>query len=264
MPTRLRAKPADAVVRSIYRKLARSWGPQYWWPAQTGFEVIAGAILAQNTSWKNVEHALQALRSAGRLSLRGISTTPLSRLEKLVRSSGFYRQKAQRLKTFVAYVEKSYGGSLEKMFSTPTQQLRSELLALNGIGPETADAILLYAGRHEIFVVDTYARRVLERHAAVATAAKYDDIRLLVEGALANEKRVGHSRQALTANAPPIHAASTISAMRRSRLAHVYSEMHAYFVQLGKHYCYRQGPDCDRCPLREFLPEDSPMIASPE
>ena len=264
MKTRRTATEGDAVFRSIYRKLARSWGPQHWWPAETMFEVIVGAILAQNTSWRNVERALQALRSAGRLSLTGVGTLRLSRLEKLVRSSGCYRQKAQRLKTFVEYVGENYGGSLEKMFSAPTQQLRSELLALNGIGPETADAILLYAGRHEIFVVDAYARRVLERHAAIGSAAKYDDVRALVERALAQEKRIVRSPRSLRADAPPAHEPSPISTAQRSRLAQVYNEMHGFFVQLGKHYCYRVGPDCAHCPLREFLPKNSLPFELPE
>src|SRR5271166_5286724 len=148
----------EALVRAIYRTLAGSWGPQHWWPAETAFEVITGAILTQNTSWKNVERALTSLRAAGVLNLEGIRATPISELQQLVRSSGYYRQKAARLKQFVAFVDEQYGGSLQTMFSTPTQQLRAELLTLKGIGPETADAILLYAGHHEIFVVDAYAR----------------------------------------------------------------------------------------------------------
>ena len=128
------------------------------------FEVIVGAILTQNTSWTNVERALASLRAAGKLSVAGIRQVPLPKLEQLIRSSGYFRQKAQRLKNFVAFLDARYDGSLQRMFATPTEQLRDELLALNGIGPETADSILLYAGNHSIFVVDAYTRRILERH----------------------------------------------------------------------------------------------------
>ena len=244
-----------ALVRAIYRKLARSWGPQHWWPAETAFEVIAGAILTQNTSWTNVERALGALRSAGVLSLDGIRVLPVDELEALVRSSGYYRQKAKRLKAFVAFVDEKYGGSLEKMFSAPTQQLRAELLSLNGIGNETADSILLYAGHHEIFVVDAYTRRILERHAAIGETAKYDQIRVLVEGALRRENRPGHPSRNPVPYAPLAHEPSAMSSAERTRLAQVYNEMHGLLVQVGKHYCHSREANCQDCPLREFLPD---------
>jgi len=246
---------AEALVRAIYRKLARSWGPQHWWPAQTAFEVIAGAILTQNTSWTNVERALGALRSAGVLSLDGIRALPVDELEALVRSSGYYRQKAKRLKAFVGFVDEKYGGSLEKMFLAPTQQLRAELLSLNGIGNETADSILLYAGHHEIFVVDAYTRRILERHAAIDETAKYDQIRVLVERALRREDRPDHPSRKPAPYAPLAHEPSAMSVAERSRLAQVYNEMHGLLVQVGKHYCHRGEPACQNCPLREFLPD---------
>src|SRR5208337_3541130 len=121
-------KNPEAMVRAIYRTLARNWGPQHWWPAETAFEVIAGAILTQNTSWNNVERALNSLRAAGVLNLQGIRALPIAELEQLVRSSGYYRQKANRLKQFVAFVDEKYGGTLEKMLRAPTQRLRAELL----------------------------------------------------------------------------------------------------------------------------------------
>ena len=172
------------MVRAIHRKLTRAWGPQHWWPAETPFEVIVGAILGQNTSWTNVERALASLRSANSLTIDAIRALPIAKLEQLVRSSGYYRQKAQRLKTFVSFIDERYNGSLEQMLAAPTGELRSQLLSLKGVGHETADAILLYAGNHEIFVVDAYARRILERHAAVDNSASYDDVRVLVERAL--------------------------------------------------------------------------------
>ncbi len=243
------------MVRSMFRKLARAWGQQHWWPAETPFEVVVGAILTQNTSWINVERALASLRSAGFLNLAGIRALPLSKLQELVRSSGYYRQKAERLKSFVAFVDAKYEGSLDRMLTTPTAQLRSELLALKGVGPETADAILLYGGNHEIFVVDAYTRRVLERHEAIAKTAKYDEIRYLVENALQGEKPGAPIPWAAgDAQSLQAHSASTMSRAARSARSQIYNEMHGLLVQLGKHYCHKQGPNCEVCPLRSLLP----------
>jgi endonuclease III related protein len=172
-------------IRTYFQTLDEAWGKQHWWPAQSCFEVIVGAYLTQNTAWTNVERALDSLRKARILSVRGIRRTPLPKLEKLIRSAGYFRQKAQRLKTFVRFLDAHYGGSLARMFAEPTEKLREELLALNGVGPETADSILLYAGNHPVFVVDAYTRRILERHGLMPATARYDDIRQLFERALA-------------------------------------------------------------------------------
>jgi endonuclease III related protein len=181
------AKKQEGKVRAMYRKRTRGWGRQHRWPAETAFEVIVGAILTQNTSWPNVERAIASLRAADKLSIEGIRELPLRKLQRLIRSSGYFRQKAQRLKNFVAFLDARYAGSMERMFATPTETSRTELLALNGVGPETADSILLYAGSHAIFVVDAYTRRILERHEVVNAGAKYDEIRDLVERALHRE-----------------------------------------------------------------------------
>ena len=243
------------MVRAIYRKLARAWGPQRWWPAESAFEVIVGAILTQNTSWTNVEHALANLRMANLLNPAALREIPLPELEAAVRPSGYFRQKAQRLKNFMGFLDAEYGGSLEKMFAAPTEQLRSQLLSLNGIGPETADGILLYGGNHEIFVVDAYTRRVLERHEAAKGSAKYDEVRSLVESALAKEKHLRPvSRRTSRAVAPGVHDSSVMSEQQRSPLAQTYNEMHGLFVQLGKHYCYKKSPACESCPLQSLLP----------
>jgi endonuclease III related protein len=244
----------EATIRTIYRKLARAWGRQHWWPAETPFEVIAGAILTQNTSWSNVERALAQLRAAGILTVAGIRDAPLAQLEQLVRSSGYFRQKAQRLKNFVAFLEAHYGGSLERMFAAPTGQLRAELLLQNGIGPETADSILLYASNHPIFVVDAYTRRILERHEAVYTGAKYEEIRNLVEQALRREQPLPPaSAKFSTRQRPQSHPPSAVSTARRSPQAQVYNEMHGLLVQAGKHYCLKQQPQCALCPLGTML-----------
>ena len=250
-------------IRAIYRKLSREWGPQHWWPAQTPFEVIAGAVLTQNTSWTNVERALANLREAGLLSVEGIRELSLGELERLVRSSGYFRQKAQRLKSFIAFLDEKHGGSLDALLGIPTQQLRAELLALNGIGPETADSIVLYAGHHAIFVVDAYTRRVLERHDAVAADAKYDEIRILVEQALTRETPLPNVRRAArSTQRPEAHPPSAMSSASRVPLAQVYNEMHGLLVQLGKHYCHTQGPKCEVCPLGAMLVKPVRPISS--
>lgn len=252
----------QAIVRKIYRKLSQSWGPQHWWPAETSFEVIAGAILTQNTSWTNVERALGSLRQAGVLSVEGIRAIALVELEQLVRSSGYYRQKADRLKRFVSFLDERYGGSLEKMFATPTEILRAELLSLKGVGQETADSILLYAGNHEILVIDAYTRRILLRHGAITDSAKYDDVRLLVEGALrdataAEPLSTKPSRPARMI----VHEPSVASQARRSSLGQIYNEMHGLLVQAGKHYCLKAAPNCLDCPLRSLLPDPDKLPA---
>ena len=245
----------EAAIRDIYRTLSHLWGPQHWWPAETPFEVIAGAILTQNTTWTNVERALANLRGAGILSVKGLRGVPLQRLEQLIRSSGYFRQKALRLKDFVARLDANHGGSLERLFSTPTETLRPELLAQSGIGPETADAILLYAGHHEVFVVDAYARRILERHEAITANTKYDDVRKLVEGALGKEKPFAgrEGQTSVSSQLPRAHQPSAMSMMARSSIAQVYNEMHGLLVQVGKHYCFKRKPDCDNCPLGAML-----------
>src|SRR6266853_4226399 len=131
-------------IATIYSTLALAWGRQHWWPAQSRFEVIVGAYLTQNTSWTNVERALGNLRKARLLTIRGIQRTPQPKLEQLIRPAGYFRQKAQRLKTFVSFLDERYGGSFKRMFAQPTAKLRHELLALHGVGQETADSILLY------------------------------------------------------------------------------------------------------------------------
>jgi len=238
----------------MYRKLARAWGRQHWWPAETPFEVIVGAILTQNTSWTNVERALGRLHAAGKLTVAGIREVPLPKLEEVIRSSGYFRQKARRLKNFVTFLDAHYRGSLERMFATPTDELRAELLALNGIGPETADSVLLYGGNHAIFVVDAYTRRILQRHETVSAEAKYDDIRKLVERALRREQPLPLLPDSCgDKSRPRVHSPSAMSSADRSPLSQVYNEMHGLFVQVGKHYCQKSEPKCEVCPLGPML-----------
>lgn len=251
-------------LRDFYRLLFREWGPQHWWPAQSPFEVIVGAYLTQNTAWTNVERALQQLRAAGVLSPEGIRHTPLRELETLIRSAGYFRQKAQRLKIFVEFLDKNYAGSLDRMFSQPTERLREQLLSLNGIGPETADSILLYAGNHPSFAVDAYTRRILERHGLATPKATYDEIRELFHAALREPTFLGRCRadsaefasSRITRRGKPkgsCHEPSRASTMQRSELAQIFNEMHGLLVGVGKNYCLKNAPKCDTCPLGKLL-----------
>jgi endonuclease-3 related protein len=252
----LKLSHKEKQLRAFYRALHRAWGRQHWWPARTRFEVISGAYLTQNTSWANVEIALRRLRAARVLTLNGIRATPLPELETLIRSSGYFRQKAARLKTFVAFVDDRYGGSLNRMFSEPTEKLRQELLELSGIGPETADSILLYAGQHPVFVVDAYTRRILERHEIVAPHTSYEEIRFLFERSLATlEAPTASASQGSGAEKSELaHSPSAMSSAKRSSVAQVYNDMHGLIVSVGKQYCLKSKALCEKCPLRVFLP----------
>ena len=248
-------------IRKYYAALYRAWGAQHWWPAETQFEVIVGAYLTQNTAWTNVERALANLRRAQILSIEGIRDVTLSRLQRLIRPSGYFRQKAKRLKTFVAFLDDRYEGSLEKLFSQPSEKLREELLSLNGVGPETADSILLYAGNHPVFVVDAYTRRILDRHGIVPEKVDYEQIRQLFQlslGPVAIEQELSpaQAREPLESGIRgAAHSPSAMSTAHRTALVQVYNEMHGLIVGVGKNYCRKTKPDCERCPLQKFLPD---------
>ena len=255
-------------IRAIFRRLTAAMGAQHWWPADSPFEVVIGAFLTQNTAWSNVELAMANLRRARALSVAGIRRTSLPDLEALVRPAGYFRQKAERLKLFVEHLDTCYHGRLEELFARPTPALRQELLALKGIGPETADSILLYAARHEVFVVDTYTRRIFERHGLFVphglthSAVPYDEIRLSVEAALASTD----GAPSVDADGPPtpietigrielpVHQPSTVSQLPRSPLARDFSELHALLVQTAKHFCLKAEARCHGCPLAPLLP----------
>jgi endonuclease-3 related protein len=257
--------PKVIPVRSFFETLLASWGEQNWWPADSPFEVIVGAILTQNTAWTNVEMALANLREVRMLTIDAIRRTSVEELEQLVRPAGFYRQKAARLKTFIAWLDEMYEGSLDNMFRQPTALLRAQLLEIKGIGPETADSILLYAGQHEIFVVDAYTRRIFERHDLIKPEVGYEEIRELVETALQSpgtanrepalpsptvESGPGPAEEVLI---PVRHSPTVMSRAARSRLAQTYNEFHALLVQVAKHYCQSRVARCEQCPLRGFL-----------
>jgi endonuclease III related protein len=252
----------DVQIRTFYRTLLAAWGPQHWWPAHTPFEVIVGSFLTQNTAWTNVERALANLRAANLLSLEAIRQVPLPELERLIRPSGYFRQKAQRLKAFVAFLDGRYASSLDNLFTQPTNLLREQLLGLNGIGPETADSILLYAGNHPVFVVDAYTRRILDRHEILPQKTRYEEIRQVFERSLApvaKNKKEARTRPKPESETPSTaHQPSPMSTSPRSPTAQVYNEMHGLIVGVGKHYCKKAKPACDACPLKPFLPPGTP------
>jgi len=217
------AEGGRSLLHRYYDSLFAAHGPQHWWPGRTRFEIIVGAILTQNTSWRNVEPAIRNLRAEKLLSPRAIETVSLARLARLIRSSGYFRQKAKKLKAFTRFLRSEYGGSLGRMFRTPTAALRQQLLGVHGIGPETADSILLYAGEHPVFVVDAYTRRMLERHQLATARHSYEEIRQFFESNL-------------TPDVP------------------LYNEFHALIVLTGKEYCRTRNPRCSECPLQSFLP----------
>jgi endonuclease III related protein len=212
------------VLSDYFHALYDAYGPQHWWPGRSRFEVIIGAILTQNSSWTNVVAAIKNLRSARLLTPSAINAVPLAKLARLIRPSGYFRQKAKKLKSFTHFLFSVHSGSLTRMFRTPTTTLREQLLAVHGIGPETADSILLYAGDHPVFVIDAYTRRILERHGFATPKHSHEDLRTFFE----------------------------ISLPRDTQL---FNEFHALIVHTGKHFCRKSNPTCSTCPLNSFLPQ---------
>jgi endonuclease III related protein len=227
----LAALIASNPLLQLYDRLYSAFGPQQWWPAKTRFEVIVGAVLTQNAAWRNVEQALANLRARRALAPRALHQLPQSELAELIRPSGYFRLKAKRLRNLTGFLFHRYGGSLNRMFATELGTLRQELLAVNGIGPETADSILLYAGNLPTFVVDTYTQRVLKRHDWIDSKADYHAVKEHFESSLPTE-------------------------------ATLFNEFHALLVRVGNRHC-RKTPDCAQCPLADLLPEAGPREFQP-
>jgi endonuclease III related protein len=215
----------------MHLKLAAAYGPQHWWPAETRLEVILGAYLTQNTAWKAVERSLANLRLAGALTIDGLRALPLDDLQNLIRPSGFHTRKAPALKAFAAMLDEEFTGSLDALAASPTAPLRPRLLALPGVGPETADAILLYALDHPIPVADEYLRRIAERHQLSAPIPTHDR--------KSYESLAHLTRQAFAAAPSANHV-------------RLFNEFHALTVAVGKAHCGRR-PHCEGCPLAEDL-----------
>ncbi len=211
-------KPA---LMEIYRRLYRAFGPQRWWPGDTPFEIAVGAILTQNTNWGNVERAIVNLKKAHALSAKAQNEMPIRDLARLIRPAGYFNVKARRLKAFMAFLMNDYHGSLTRIKTLKTPALREGLLGVHGIGPETADSILLYALGRPVFVIDAYTKRVLSRHGIMGHEEPYHGFQELFHSSLKKDVRL-------------------------------FNEYHALFVRVGKTYC-RPKPLCAECPLGDLL-----------
>jgi endonuclease-3 related protein len=218
------------ITHQIYRRLLEALGPQHWWPGDSPWEVMIGAVLVQNTSWKNVERAIENLREANLIEPHRLLAVSPEELAELIRPAGYYRLKTKRLRSLLEFVVDEYGGSLDALRSADMHQLREALLGVHGIGPETADSILLYALEQPALVVDTYTHRVFARHGWIDYDADY------------------HRLQEHLTSELPVDVA-------------LYNELHALLVNMGHHFC-RRRPKCDKCPLVELLPEGG--IVSPD
>jgi endonuclease-3 related protein len=224
--------PNPALARALrraYRLMRRRFGHQHWWPGETPFEVCVGAILTQNTNWSNVERAIANLKAAGVLEPRRLLALPVARLAELIRPAGYFNVKARRLRAFLAALVGTFDGDLGRMLGGPLAAARQRLLAIHGIGPETADSMLLYAGGRPTFVVDAYTRRVLARHGWCRPGADYAEVQRLCEGAL---KHLSAARQ-----------------------LDYWQDYHAQLVAVGKDFCRPRQPRCEACPLQPLLPE---------
>jgi endonuclease-3 related protein len=219
-----------AQLRRAYELMRAHFGHQHWWPGETPFEVCVGAILTQNTAWTNVTRALANLKAARVLAPARLFALPETELAELIRPAGCFHVKARRLRSFLRVLVEDFGGDLSRLFAGDTSTVRARLLAINGIGPETADSLLLYAGGHHSFVIDAYTRRIFERHNwSPMSSTGYDELKLLCESALNQKAGV-------------------------ARLDY-WQDYHAQLVMVGKHFCRPRAPRCQACPLQPLLPQ---------
>lgn len=207
-------------IPKIYQALFKHFGPQHWWPGETPFEVIVGAVLTQNTNWGNVEKAIVNLKNEGLLSVEKLHSILPERLAQVIKPAGYFNIKAKRLKNVVSFIVNGYGGSLDEMRKQPLEKLREQWLSVNGVGPETADSILLYALGKPVFVVDAYTKRFLTRHNMAVVSDDYNRVQKKFTDALDNDTQL-------------------------------FNEYHALIVKLAKVHC-KTKPDCDTCPLRNI------------
>lgn len=213
---------SSLILLEVYDRLNGHFGPLHWWPAQSPFEVLVGAVLTQNTNWRNVEKAIETMKQAGVFSFHGLLNLTEQELAGHIRSSGYYNLKARRLKNLLEMIDRDFGGDLAQLFAANTDTARRALLEVKGIGPETADSILLYGGGHPVFVVDTYTHRILSRHSLIPEDCDYQFIQELFMDNLTND-------------------------------AEVFNQYHALLVSTAKRYCKKKEPQCRRCPLEPML-----------
>ena len=207
-------------LMAFYGTLHSQWGPQHWWPGESPFEIVVGAILTQNTNWTNVEKAIANLKSAQALNAPALHRMAPDQLGELIRPAGYYRIKTKRLQSFLAWLFATADGDLSALAGRPTDALREDLLAIHGIGPETADSILLYALGRPVFVVDTYTARIAVRHGLIQSPFGYDELQDLFQSNLPEDVQL-------------------------------FNEYHALIVKIGKAYC-KPRAKCDHCPLNKY------------
>ena len=212
-------------LKLIYKKLYACFGPQHWWPGESAFEVMVGAILTQNTNWQNVETAIRNLKQNKALAFPRLYRLPRKRLASMIRSAGYYNIKAKRLHNYLVFLAEAYGGNVRRMAVQSKDRLRGQLLQVNGIGPETADSMLLYALGKPVFVIDAYTKRIFSRHGLIKDGAGYDEAQNLFMQNLKNEVKL-------------------------------FNEYHALLVRLGKDFCLKNAPRCAACPLKDLEKED--------
>jgi endonuclease III related protein len=217
-------------LRRAYHLMRAHFGHLHWWPGETPFEACVGAILTQNTAWSNVERAIANLKTARVLAPGKLFTLSESRLAALIRPAGYFNVKARRLRAFLCVLVKEFGGDLERLFAGETTAVRERLLAIHGVGPETADSMLLYAGGHHRFVIDGYTKRIFQRHGWSRGDADYEHLQRLCESALDQKPR-------------------------RARLDY-WQDYHAQLVITGKDFCRTRQPRCAGCPLKPLLPQE--------
>ncbi len=207
-------------LMKLYDRLYGFFGPQHWWPGDSPLEIMIGAVLTQNTNWQNVEKAISNLKEARLMDLESLYNVPAQSLAEYIRPAGYYNIKSVRLKHLIVFVKENYG-SIEKMFEEETEILREKLLAVKGLGPETVDSILLYAGNKPIFVVDAYTKRIFSRHNLCFEDVDYHELQSEIMASLPKD-------------------------------LDLYNEFHALIVRLGKDYCKKRNPLCEKCPINGF------------
>jgi endonuclease-3 related protein len=205
------------ILLDLYSRLYKAFGPRDWWPGDTTFEVVVGAILTQNTAWRNVRKAISNLKARSLLSPNALYHVPVQDLATVIRPAGYYNIKARRLKHFVRFLFQESAGDLDRLLAEDIDTLRGKLLSINGIGPETADSILLYAGDKPTFVVDAYTRRILFRHNLIPEETSYDEVRDFFMDCLEPD-------------------------------AFMFNEYHALLVHVGHTFCLKKNPKCTGCP----------------
>jgi endonuclease III related protein len=225
-----KVRATGELIMQMYEALLARFGHRKWWPGDSPFEVCVGAVLTQNTSWKNVARAIDNLKEASALNPAEIYNLSQEELARLIRPSGYFNVKAARLKNFVAHLVERHHADLDSLFTAPTALLREELLSIKGIGKETADSIILYAAEKPIFVVDAYTRRVLHRHGLISEKEEYDAIQDMFHRNLPRD-------------------------------VPLFNDFHAQFVAVGHNYC-KKTPLCEQCPLYVFLRGSKPVGAS--